>query len=66
MRYTLTAAGKGVCDAGHASQGGVYDLPEGHCFWFQIYLTDAGTYVSGSADTAQWANDNEFAYNCNP
>jgi len=64
--YTLTASGNGVCDAAHASQGGARNLPEGHCIWFQIYLTDSSTYVSGSADTAQWANDNEFAFNCNP
>jgi len=64
--YYLEASGNGVCDAAHASDGGRHDLPEGHCIWFQIYLTDAGEYVSGSGDVAQWANDNEFKYNCNP
>jgi hypothetical protein len=62
--YYLKASGNGVCDAAHASDGGTHNLPEGHCIWFQIFLTDNGDFVSGSGDTAQWANDNEFAYNC--
>ena len=64
--YYLEASGNGVCDAAHASDGGSHNLPEGHCIYFDIWLTDSGVYILGSEDTAQWANDNEFKYNCEP
>ena len=65
-KYTLTASGNGVCQAAHASDGGSHNLPEYHCIYFDIWLTDSGVYILGSEDTAQWANDNEFKFNCNP
>jgi len=64
--YTLTASGNGVCQAAHASDGGSHNLPEYHCIYFYIWLTDSGIYIIGSGDAAQWANDNEFKFNCNP
>lgn len=62
--YSLTASGSGVCNTRRASDGGVYDLPEGHCFEFDITLYDGSTYVSGSEDWARWRNYNDATANC--
>jgi len=64
--FNLTASGNGVCKASHGSMGSVHDLRENGCFLFSIELRDGDNYVQGSYDEAQWANDNERAFNCNP
>jgi len=62
--YTVEASGNGVCSSRRASDGGVYDLTEGHCIGVNIYLLDNGKEVPGSWDSAGWRNYNDAKVNC--
>ncbi|MFG3691730.1 hypothetical protein [Micromonospora sp. NPDC047740] len=64
FKYHLEASGNGSCSTGRASLGAPFDLAEGHCFRFNISLTDNGQVVNPSFDQAHWRNYNDATANC--
>lgn len=64
LKYELQASGSGVCDTVDAADGGRYNLPENHCFRFDIYLLNNNVEVGGSRDDARWRNYPDATANC--
>lgn len=58
FEYEIEAIGDGNCTIVKASMGQPWNMAEGDCFQFHIFLYDAGFGHMKGDDSGHWRNDN--------